>query len=59
MKNLGKKIGYHFNNIKLLELAMSHTSYANEVKGIMKTYQVSYEMTKEELLEYLSKSDVS
>ncbi|MBO5142367.1 MAG: ribonuclease III [Clostridia bacterium] len=33
MKNLEQKLGYKFNNIKLLELAMSHTSYANEIKG--------------------------
>lgn len=33
MKDLEQKLGYKFNNIKLLELAMSHTSYANESKG--------------------------
>lgn len=33
MKDLEQRLGYKFNNIKLLELAMSHTSYANEVKG--------------------------
>lgn len=42
MKNLGKKIGYHFNNIKLLELAMSHTSYANEMKGRESNERIEY-----------------
>lgn len=33
--------------------------HANEVKGIMKTYQVNFDTTKEQLLEYLAKSDIS
>lgn len=30
---LSRKIGYEFKNNKLLELALTHTSYANETKG--------------------------
>lgn len=32
--DLEQKIGYTFKNKKLLEIALTHTSYANEVKGI-------------------------
>ena len=42
MKELEKKIGYTFNNIKLLELAMSHTSYANETKGKESNERIEY-----------------
>lgn len=31
--DLSEKIGYEFKDKKLLELALTHTSYANEVKG--------------------------
>ncbi len=33
MKNLQDKINYNFKDDKLLELALTHTSYANEIKG--------------------------
>lgn len=33
MKELEKKIGYKFKNTELLELALSHSSYANEKHG--------------------------
>ena len=33
MKSLQDKINYNFKNDKLLELALTHTSYANEIKG--------------------------
>lgn len=33
MKELEKKIGYNFRNKELLELALSHSSYANEKQG--------------------------
>ncbi len=33
MKNLENSIGYKFNNIKLLKNALTHSSYANELKG--------------------------
>ena len=42
LKELEKKIGYTFNNIKLLELAMSHTSYANETKGKESNERIEY-----------------
>ena len=32
MKSLQDKINYNFKNDKLLELALTHTSYANEIK---------------------------
>ena len=31
--NLEEKIGYTFKNKKILEVALTHTSYANEMKG--------------------------
>ena len=42
MNELENKIGYKFNNIKLLELAMSHTSYANETKGKESNERIEY-----------------
>lgn len=33
MEVLEKKLGYKFNNIKLLENALTHSSYANEVRN--------------------------
>ena len=33
MKELEKNIGYSFRNKELLELALSHSSYANEKHG--------------------------
>lgn len=33
MEVLQKKLGYKFNNIKLLENALTHSSYANEVRN--------------------------
>ena len=42
MKELEKKLGYTFNNIKLLELAMSHTSYANETRGKESNERIEY-----------------
>lgn len=33
MDSLEKRIGYKFNNIDLLKNALTHSSYANEVKG--------------------------
>lgn len=33
MKELEKKIGYNFRNKELLQLALSHSSYANEKQG--------------------------
>lgn len=42
MKNLEEKIKYHFKNIRLLELAMSHTSYANETKGRKSNERIEY-----------------
>ena len=32
MKNLEEKLGYKFKNINLLENALTHSSYANEVR---------------------------
>lgn len=32
MKNVQEKIGYRFKNVKLLETALTHSSYANEYK---------------------------
>ena len=42
MKTLEEKIQYKFKNIKLLELAMSHTSYANETKGKESNERIEY-----------------
>ena len=32
IKDLEAAIGYHFHNISLLQNALTHSSYANEVK---------------------------
>ncbi len=37
LEKLQGKIGYRFKNIKYLETAMSHSSYANEKKGAIKS----------------------
>ncbi len=50
MEVLQKKLGYKFNNIKLLENALCHSSYANEVRG-------GY--TSNERLEFLGDSVLS
>ncbi len=42
MKRLEQKLGYQFKNLKLLELAMSHTSYANEIKGKESNERIEY-----------------
>lgn len=42
MKGLEEKIGYEFKNKGLLELAMSHTSYANETKGKESNERIEY-----------------
>lgn len=42
MKKLEDKIQYHFKNRTLLELAMSHTSYANELKGKESNERIEY-----------------
>lgn len=42
MKKLEEKLGYKFKNSKLLELAMSHTSYANETKGKESNERIEY-----------------
>ena len=42
MKGLEEKIGYKFKKIELLELAMSHTSYANEIKGQDSNERIEY-----------------
>lgn len=42
MKSLEEKIQYHFQNSMLLELAMSHTSYANELKGKESNERIEY-----------------
>ena len=40
MRDLQKTIGYHFKNLELLETALTHTSYANEVyKDGLKSYE--------------------
>ena len=33
MKGLEEKLGYKFKNIDLLKNALTHSSYANEVRG--------------------------
>lgn len=42
MKSLEDKIQYHFKNTSLLEVAMSHTSYANELKGKESNERIEY-----------------
>lgn len=42
MRELEEKIKYHFKNPNLLELAMSHTSYANEIKGKESNERIEY-----------------
>jgi len=42
MEELERKINYRFKDIKLLELAMSHTSYANETKGKESNERIEY-----------------
>ena len=50
MEVLQKKLGYKFNNIKLLENALCHSSYANEVRD---------GQTSNERLEFLGDSVLS
>ncbi len=50
MEVLQKKLGYKFNNIKLLENALTHSSYANEVRN---------GLTSNERLEFLGDSVLS
>ena len=50
MEVLQKKLGYKFNNIKLLENALCHSSYANEMRG---------GQTSNERLEFLGDSVLS
>ena len=40
--NLSQKIGYEFKNEKLLDLALTHTSYANEAKGRMSNERIEF-----------------
>jgi len=40
--NLEEKIGYHFNNKTFLETALTHTSYANEIKGRMNNERTEF-----------------
>ena len=47
MKTLGEKLGYSFENIALLEHALTHSSYANESRG---------RCTSNERLEFLGDS---
>lgn len=42
MEGLEKKIQYHFKNRDLLEMAMSHTSFANEIKGKESNERIEY-----------------
>lgn len=42
MKSLEDKIQYRFKNTSLLEVAMSHTSYANELKGKESNERIEY-----------------
>lgn len=37
-----KKIGYEFKNKKLLELALTHTSYANQTKGVSSNERIEF-----------------
>ena len=50
MEVLQKRLGYKFNNVKLLENALNHSSYANEVRG---------GITSNERLEFLGDSVLS
>ena len=50
MEVLQQKLGYKFNNIKLLENALTHSSYANEVRN---------GQTSNERLEFLGDSVLS
>ncbi len=50
MEVLQEKLGYKFNNVKLLEHALYHSSYANEVRGAI---------TSNERLEFLGDSVLS
>ena len=50
MEVLQNKLGYKFNNVKLLENALNHSSYANEVRG---------GITSNERLEFLGDSVLS
>ena len=50
MEVLQNKLGYKFNNVKLLENALNHSSYANEVRG---------SVTSNERLEFLGDSVLS
>ena len=50
MEVLQNKLGYKFNNVKLLENALNHSSYANEVRG---------GVTSNERLEFLGDSVLS
>lgn len=50
MKGLEEKLGYKFNNIKLLKNALTHSSYANEVRN---------GITSNERLEFLGDSVLS
>ncbi len=50
MQALEKKLGYKFNNIALLENALTHSSFANEVRG---------GVTSNERLEFLGDSVLS
>ena len=50
MEVLQNKLGYKFNNVKLLENALNHSSYANEVRG---------GTTSNERLEFLGDSVLS
>lgn len=50
MEALQKRLGYKFNNVKLLENALTHSSYANEMRG---------GITSNERLEFLGDSVLS
>ena len=50
MDELEKSIGYKFKNINLLKNALTHSSYANEVKG---------NLSSNERLEFLGDSVLS
>ena len=39
LKPLMREIGYEFHNIRLLEQALTHSSYANEGKGGRESYE--------------------
>ncbi len=40
--NFEEKIGYEFKNKKLLELALTHTSYANQLKGVPSNERIEF-----------------